>query len=56
VHATWAGTHKGPFRGIAATNKAISFEGMVFWRIADGKIAERWGILDMAAAMKQISD
>ena len=55
VYAGWRGTHKGLFQGISATNKVISFDGMVFWRITNGKIApERWAILDMAAAMRQL--
>jgi steroid delta-isomerase-like uncharacterized protein len=54
VHARWHGTHKGPFLGIAATGKTVVFEGMVFWRIADGRIAERWAILDTAALMRQL--
>lgn len=54
VHATWRGTHKGPFQGAPATNKTVTFEGMVFWRIADGRIAERWAVLDTAAAIRQL--
>ena len=30
VHATWRGTHKATFQGVPATNKVITFEGMVF--------------------------
>ncbi len=54
VHATWRGTQKAPFQGIPATHKAISFTGMVLWRIVDGKIAERWANLDLASAMRQL--
>lgn len=54
VHATWQGTHRGPFQSVPATNKVITFEGMVFWRIANSKIAERWAILDTAAIMRQL--
>jgi steroid delta-isomerase-like uncharacterized protein len=53
-HATWRGTHKGPFNGIAATGKGIEFSGMVFWRVAQGKIVERWAYLDNASMMKQL--
>ena len=54
VHATWRGTHKGEFQTFAATNKSITFDGMVFWRVDKDKIAERWAVLDTAAMMKQL--
>src|SRR4029078_8357366 len=36
------GVHEGPWRGIAPTGKRFEFRGMTFWRIRDGRIAERW--------------
>lgn len=54
VHATWRGTHKGPFMGSAPTGKTVGFDGMVFWRVADGRIAERWAVLDSAALQRQL--
>jgi steroid delta-isomerase-like uncharacterized protein len=54
VHATWQGTHKATFQGVPATNKVITFEGMVFWRIVNGKLTERWAILDTAAIARQL--
>lgn len=54
VHATWRGTQKGTFQGVAATNKSIWFPGMVFWRIKDGKIVERWAMIDMMAISQQL--
>ncbi|HVZ70217.1 MAG TPA: ester cyclase [Rhizomicrobium sp.] len=53
-HATWRGTHKGTFQGIAATGRPVEFSGMVFWRVNNGKIAERWAYLDNAQMMKQL--
>jgi steroid delta-isomerase-like uncharacterized protein len=55
VRATWRGTHQGPFMGQAATGRSVQFGGMVFWRIAEGRIAERWAYLDRAALQKQIA-
>ena len=55
-HATWRGTHKGTFNGIAATNRPVEFSGMVFWRVAEGKICERWAFVDTAAMMKQLQE
>lgn len=35
VRNVWTGTH-------AQTGKRMEFHGFVLWRIADGKMAERW--------------
>ena len=48
VRATWRGTQRGSFGGAAATGRAVQFGGMVFWRIADGKIRERWATIEPA--------
>jgi len=45
VRATWRGTPAAP-----AGTQPVQFGGMVFWRIADGKIRERWASIDTAAA------
>lgn len=54
VHAEWRGTHKGPYLGIASTGKSVAFEGMVFWRIAGGRIAERWAMVEAASLVQQL--
>ena len=36
---TGRGTHQGEFQGIAPTGKRVAVPGVVFYRIADGKIA-----------------
>ena len=46
VRATWRGVHIGEFRDMAPTNKPITFKGMVFWRVCDGRVAERWAAID----------
>ncbi len=48
ARVTWHGVHAGPWRGIAATGKRVTFKGMTFWRIRDGRIAERWAEVDFA--------
>jgi steroid delta-isomerase-like uncharacterized protein len=48
VHATWRGTHVEAFAGIAASGVQVAFTGMVFWRFEDGRIAERWAIMDLS--------
>jgi predicted ester cyclase len=42
----WRGTHEGSFLGIEATGRSIEMRGIVLWRIADGRLAERWAVLD----------
>jgi len=46
ARVVWRGVHKGPWRGIAPTGKRFEFRGMTFWRIRDGRIAERWAEVD----------
>lgn len=57
VRATWTGTHRGEFAPLklAATNRSFVFSGMVFWRIRDGQIAERWGTLDRLGLVQQLT-
>ncbi len=37
------GTHQGELQGIAPTGKRVQVRAMDMFRIADGKIVERWG-------------
>lgn len=48
------GSHKGEFMGVAPTNKQVAMEGIVIFRIIDGKIAERWELTDMLGMMQQL--
>jgi predicted ester cyclase len=34
--------HTAPFAGIPATGRRVSFDGMVLYRLRDGRIAETW--------------
>jgi len=40
---------------IPPANRKFAIGGMVFWRIREGKIAERWAVLDRAALMQQLA-
>lgn len=51
---TVEGTHEGQFGGIAPTGNRISGTNMVFYRIRDGKIAERWLETDTVAMLEQL--
>ena len=54
ARVVWRGVHKGPWRGIAPTGKRFEFRGMTFWRIRDGRIAERWAEVDFASLERQL--
>lgn len=54
IRKVWTGTHDGPFMGVAPTGKKIRFEGIVIWRIEDGKLAERWAQIDRLGLMQQL--
>jgi steroid delta-isomerase-like uncharacterized protein len=47
-------THDGPLLGIPPTGKHITISGINIFRIADGKIVERWGDLDRMSLLQQL--
>jgi steroid delta-isomerase-like uncharacterized protein len=51
---TATGTHKGQFMGIPPTGKAFKMEGMEIFRVANGKVVDRWGVLDQMGMMTQL--
>jgi steroid delta-isomerase-like uncharacterized protein len=48
------GTHQGELVGIPATSKSTTVTGINLDRIANGKIAESWGIFDQFGMMQQL--
>jgi predicted ester cyclase len=40
---------------VPPTNRAFEFTGMVFWRIRDGQIAERWAAIDRVGLQQQLT-
>jgi steroid delta-isomerase-like uncharacterized protein len=52
--ATMNGTHQGEFMGVPPTGKIMSAEFIDIVRIENGKIVERWGLIDMAEVMQQL--
>ena len=54
LRITWSGTHKGELMGIPATGKHVEVTEMQFYRIQDGKIAERWVEADMLGMLQQM--
>jgi len=51
---TGRGTHRGEFLGIPPTGKQVTWTVMAIYRIADGKIAERWLNVDDLGIMQQL--
>ncbi|GAB3165409.1 ester cyclase [Telluribacter humicola] len=51
---TLTGTHKGNFKGIAATGHKISVRGVQIGRFENGQLVERWGSSDELGIMKQL--
>ena len=48
-------THRGPFLGIPATGRPVSFGGIAIYRLANGKAVERWvevGLLPVAEQLR----
>jgi predicted ester cyclase len=57
VVVRWAmrGTHLGELRGgIAPTGKAFTVTGTTTNRVADGRVAEAWGNIDLLGLMLQL--
>ena len=55
LHWEAAGTHKGGFAGVASTDRKITFSGMNFVTVRDGKITEGWDCWDYGALTATLS-
>jgi steroid delta-isomerase-like uncharacterized protein len=55
VRVTWRGTHVANYCGIEPTGKRFEFTGIVFWRVREGKIVERWAEVEFSALIAQLS-
>jgi steroid delta-isomerase-like uncharacterized protein len=51
---TVRGTHHGPFMGVPATGRPVTVEVTEVYRLADGKIAEQWVIMNAMGLMQQL--
>lgn len=54
MRVTLSGTHEGVFNGIEPTGESFEVQNMVFTRIEDGKIAERWVQPDQLGMLTQL--
>lgn len=54
-HWTAHGTHTGSdLMGVAASGHQLTMTGMNEFRVADGRIAERWGTMDIMGLLQQL--
>ena len=54
VRISWQGTHKGELMGIPPTGKYVKVTEMQIYRMANGKIIERWVETDVFGMMQQL--
>jgi predicted ester cyclase len=54
LRTTARATHRGIFEGIAPTERAVEFTGLVVYRIQDGRIAESWGEIDFLRLIREL--
>ena len=54
VRGSERGTHRGEFRGVAATEALVVVPAYNVFRIVDGKIMERWGSVDGLSFVRQL--
>jgi steroid delta-isomerase-like uncharacterized protein len=48
------GTHESPFVGVPPTGRKVAVQGIAIFRMVDGKMAERWAVVDQFGMMKQL--
>jgi predicted ester cyclase len=48
------GIQKGEFMGVPPSAKEVKIEGMAIFRFKGSKIAERWEVIDLLSAAKQL--
>src|ERR1043165_4906006 len=54
IHWRIDGIHRGNFLGVAATGKPVTFQGIAWLRIAEGKIVEDIAYWDKLSILQQL--
>jgi predicted ester cyclase len=54
TRVTGLGTHTGELLGIPATGKEVQMTGVAIHRIAEGKLAEHWALIDALGLLQQL--
>jgi steroid delta-isomerase-like uncharacterized protein len=50
----YTGTHTGTYLGVAPTGRSLRFTSCDILRVQDGRIAEHWGMGDIAGVLAQL--
>ncbi len=56
VRTIATGTHRGDFLGIAPTGKKIRVEGIHIFRMNNGLICEKWGLVEGEKLMRSLTE
>ena len=51
---TVTGTHQGEYMGLPPTGKSITYSEIFIFRVAGGRIAETWGVVDVLSQLRQL--
>jgi steroid delta-isomerase-like uncharacterized protein len=51
---TVTGTHQGDYMGLPPTGKTVTYNEIFIVRLADGRVAETWGVVDVLSQMRQL--
>jgi len=54
TRVTWHGTHKGQLLGTDPTDKHVDIAGIDISRVAEGKLVEHWGEIDVLGGLFQL--
>jgi steroid delta-isomerase-like uncharacterized protein len=56
VAARWtlSGTHRGAFLGVRPTGRRVAVAGLELYRLAAGRIVERWAVVDLLGLLRQL--
>jgi predicted ester cyclase len=54
VRGVMSGKHTGEFMGVPPTGNQLNVPLSDYFRIANGKIAEHWGVMDSGAMLMQL--
>jgi steroid delta-isomerase-like uncharacterized protein len=55
IHNTWVGTHDGRLLGLPPTGRRTSYDGIVIFRVEDGRVAERWAMVEVDRLQRQLT-
>jgi len=54
ARSTLSATHSKTVQGFAPTGKRVTWATIDIWRVENGKLAEHWDVVDIAALQKQL--